>query len=211
MGALVEQTARLWSAPRASEARSDQGVQCLSSTFRPPKKASTLALPNSVSITALFLQIELKLAPLLVEFPHSVLPISMRRFKTPDRAQTPLPSSAIQLSARDHLPASGKGWVVVYVVSDFGSFGARPNFIMVDGRVCGRFAARSTSTQLCLERDVKHKADILNIRMGQILENGDEVQQLVVVRIREPTADGNGVLGMEYVGCRGVVNDDRLL
>ena len=47
--------------------------------------------------------------------------------------------------------------------------------------------------------------------MGQILENGNEIQQLVVVSIREPTSDGNGVLGMEDVGCRGVVNDDCLL
>jgi len=51
----------------------------------------------------------------------------------------------------------------------------------------------------------------LNVRVGQILENGNEIQQLVVVSIREPTADGNGVLGMEDVGCRGVVNDDCLL
>lgn len=65
----------------------------------PTQKAPTLALPNSVSITALFLQIELRLAPLLVESPHFLLPVSMRRYKTPDGAQTPMPRLGIQLSA----------------------------------------------------------------------------------------------------------------
>ena len=28
------------------------------------------------------------------------------------------------------------------------------------------------------------------------------------MRVREPTAYGDGVLGVEYVGCGGVVDDD---
>lgn len=42
---------------------------------------------------------------------------------------------------------------------------------------------------------------------GQILEDGDEIEELVVVSVGEPAADGYGVLWMEDVGCGGIIDD----
>lgn len=50
-----------------------------------------------------------------------------------------------------------------------------------------------------LESDVKNEADILNLRPSQVLEHRYQIEQLIIVRIRKPTADGDGVLWVEYV------------
>ena len=44
---------------------------------------------------------------------------------------------------------------------------------------------------------------------GQIFEDGDEVEEFVVVGVGEPAADGDGVLRVEDVRGGGVVDDDR--
>lgn len=62
-----------------------------------------------------------------------------------------------------------------------------------------------------LESDIQDEADVLHDRTGQVLEDGDEVEELVVVRVGEPTADGDGVLGVENVRGGGVVDDDSVL
>ena len=59
------------------------------------------------------------------------------------------------------------------------------------------------------EGNVQNHADILDLGPSQILENRDEVQQFVVVSVREPAADGYRVLRVEDVGCGRVVDDDR--
>lgn len=59
-----------------------------------------------------------------------------------------------------------------------------------------------------LKGDVQDHANILDLRPCQILQDGDKVKQLVVVRVREPAADGYRVLGMEDVGRRGVVDNN---
>lgn len=56
--------------------------------------------------------------------------------------------------------------------------------------------------------DIEHQADVGHVRAGQVLEDGDEIEQLVVVGIREPTADGDGMLRVEDVRCGRVVDDD---
>jgi len=56
--------------------------------------------------------------------------------------------------------------------------------------------------------DVQNHADILDLRSGKILENRNEVQEFIVVCVREPAADGYRVLRVEDVGSRGVVDDD---
>lgn len=56
--------------------------------------------------------------------------------------------------------------------------------------------------------DVEDKANVPDTVRRQILEDGDEVQQLVVVRVREPAAYRQRVLGVEDVGRGGVVDDD---
>lgn len=59
------------------------------------------------------------------------------------------------------------------------------------------------------EGNVQDHADILDLGPSQILENGDEVQQFVVVSVREPAADGYRVLGVEDVRRGRVVDDNR--
>lgn len=62
-----------------------------------------------------------------------------------------------------------------------------------------------------LKSDVQDQADVPYSRASQVLEDWDEIKQLVVVSVREPAADGNGVLRMEDVRGRRVVDDDGVL
>jgi hypothetical protein len=48
------------------------------------------------------------------------------------------------------------------------------------------------------------------LRASQVFQHGYQVKQLVVVRVREPAANGHGMLRMENVRGGRVVNDDRL-
>lgn len=50
-----------------------------------------------------------------------------------------------------------------------------------------------------LESNVQHQADIADLLACQILQHGNQVQQLVVVRIAEPTGNRHGVLRMKDV------------
>lgn len=71
--------------------------------------------------------------------------------------------------------------------------GLMPNSI-ARGRKSGR-----EMKQGVLESDIKNQADILDDGPRQVFENGNEVQKLIIVGIREPTADGDGMLGVEDV------------
>ncbi len=44
----------------------------------------------------------------------------------------------------------------------------------------------------------------------KVLEKGDKVEQLVVVRVVEPRHNGDGVVRVEQVRRRAVVHDNRL-
>jgi hypothetical protein len=57
--------------------------------------------------------------------------------------------------------------------------------------------------------NVQDHADILDLGPSQILENRDEVQQFIVVSVREPAADGYSVLRVEDVRSRRVVDNNR--
>ena len=59
--------------------------------------------------------------------------------------------------------------------------------------------------------DIEDQTDVPNVGAGEVLQNRNEVQQLVVVRVREPTANWYGVLRVEDIGGRGIVNDDSIL
>jgi hypothetical protein len=61
------------------------------------------------------------------------------------------------------------------------------------------------------EGDVQNQADICDIDSCQILKDGYEVQQFVIVRVGKPTADGHSMLGVEDVGSRRVIDDDCVL
>lgn len=64
----------------------------------------------------------------------------------------------------------------------------------------------------CVDRlsksDIEDKANVPDTVRRQVLEDGNEVQQLVVVRVREPAAYRQRVLGVEDVRRGGVVDDD---
>ena len=60
------------------------------------------------------------------------------------------------------------------------------------------------------QSDVEDHADILDLSPSKILEHRNEVEQFIVVGVREPAADGYHMLRVEDVGRRGVVDDDRV-
>ena len=59
-----------------------------------------------------------------------------------------------------------------------------------------------------LQGAVQDHADILDQGPCEILEDRDEIEQLIVMSVREPATDGNRMLGVEDVGCRGIIDDD---
>lgn len=63
----------------------------------------------------------------------------------------------------------------------------------------------------CLQSNIKHQTDIADLLASQILKHGYQVEKLVVVCVREPAADGNGVLRVKDVRRGRVVDDDGVL
>lgn len=61
------------------------------------------------------------------------------------------------------------------------------------------------------ESDIKNQADVLDLRTGQVLENRYQIEELIVVGVRKPTANGHRVLRVEYIRRGRVVDNDRLL
>jgi hypothetical protein len=60
-----------------------------------------------------------------------------------------------------------------------------------------------------LQADIQDHADILDLCTCKILENRDQIEQLVIVSVREPATDGNRVLRVEDIRSGGVVDDNR--
>jgi hypothetical protein len=77
------------------------------------------------------------------------------------------------------------------------------------GRTSGLSAKRTPRSTS--EADIEHETHVANLGAGEVLEDGYQVEQLIVVSIREPAADWDGVLGMEDVRCRRVVDNDGVL
>jgi hypothetical protein len=50
-----------------------------------------------------------------------------------------------------------------------------------------------------LQRHIEDKADIADLRTSKVFEDGDQIEELVVVGVGEPAADWNCVLGVEDV------------
>ena len=63
---------------------------------------------------------------------------------------------------------------------------------------------------MSLQSNIKHQANIADLSSGEVLEDGYQIEKFVIVSIREPAADWDGVLGVEDVGRRRVVDDDGL-
>lgn len=66
---------------------------------------------------------------------------------------------------------------------------------------------RESEGKKTLESDIENQADVPDSGASQVLENRDQIEQFVIVRIREPTADRHRVLGVENVRSRRVVDD----
>lgn len=61
-----------------------------------------------------------------------------------------------------------------------------------------------------LKRHVQHQANIRDLVTSQVFQNWYQVEQLIVVRVAEPATDRHGVLRVEDVARRRVVDDDGL-
>jgi len=53
-----------------------------------------------------------------------------------------------------------------------------------------------------LQRHVEHQADVPDIGGGEVFQNGDQIEKLVVVGVGEPRRDRDSVLRVEDVRCR---------
>lgn len=56
--------------------------------------------------------------------------------------------------------------------------------------------------------DIQDEADILYARCCKIFKNGYQIQKLIVMSVREPTADGDSMLWVENIRGGRVVDDD---
>jgi hypothetical protein len=62
-----------------------------------------------------------------------------------------------------------------------------------------------------LQSNIEHETDVGYLGASQVLEDRDEIEQLIVVGVAEPTADGHRMLWVEDITRRRVVDDDGLL
>jgi hypothetical protein len=61
-----------------------------------------------------------------------------------------------------------------------------------------------------LKSYVKYQTDIAHLGPRKIFENRYQIQQLIVMSVRKPAAYRHGMLGVEYVRCWRIVDDDSL-
>lgn len=59
-----------------------------------------------------------------------------------------------------------------------------------------------------LKCNIEHHADISDLRAGEVFKYRDEIEEFIVMSIREPAADRYRMLRVEDVRGRGVVDDD---
>ena len=81
---------------------------------------------------------------------------------------------------------------------------------MPSAMIASGFACRIAIKNVASEGDIEDQADVSHLRTGEVFENRNQVKKFVIVSVREPTADGNGMLRVENVGCWRVVDNDSL-
>ncbi len=64
---------------------------------------------------------------------------------------------------------------------------------------CSRFGFAVLCLALKSKGNVENKADVLHGRASQVFENRDQIEELVIMGIREPATDRHGVLRVEDV------------
>ena len=47
--------------------------------------------------------------------------------------------------------------------------------------------------------NVENQTNVFHLCPGKVFEDGNQIEKLVIVGVREPAADGYRVLGMEYI------------
>ena len=57
----------------------------------------------------------------------------------------------------------------------------------------------SCRLKLCSQSNIKYQTNIADLVTSEILEHGYQIEKFVVMCVREPAADGNGVLRVEDI------------
>lgn len=83
-------------------------------------------------------------------------------------------------------------------------------YIGASNRVCA-WVSFCSQLQALLQSNIQDQAYIANLTAGKIFQNRNQVEKFIIVCVREPAADGDGVLRMEDVRRRRVVNDNGVL
>ena len=65
--------------------------------------------------------------------------------------------------------------------------------------------------RLRLQSNIEHQADVADLAASEVFEDGYQIEEFVIVRVREPAADRDGVLRVEDVRRGRVVDNDSVL
>jgi hypothetical protein len=64
---------------------------------------------------------------------------------------------------------------------------------------------------LRLQSNIEHQADVADLVASEVFEDGYQIEEFVIVRVREPAADRDGVLRVEDVRRGRVVDNNSVL
>lgn len=65
--------------------------------------------------------------------------------------------------------------------------------------------------RLRLQSNIEHQTDIADLVASKVFEDGYQIEEFVIVGIREPAADRDGVLRVEDIRGWRVVDNDSVL
>lgn len=65
--------------------------------------------------------------------------------------------------------------------------------------------------RLRLQSNIEHETDVADLVASKVFEDGYQIEEFIIVGVREPAADRDGVLWVEDVGSGRVVDDDGIL
>jgi hypothetical protein len=70
---------------------------------------------------------------------------------------------------------------------------------------------KGVSIVLRLQSNIEHQADVADLVASEVFEDGYQIEEFVIVRVREPAADRDGVLRVEDVRRGRVVDNNSVL
>lgn len=80
------------------------------------------------------------------------------------------------------------------------------DYVRQENRVCARGIHR-----LRLQSNIEHQTDVADLVASKVFEYGYQVEEFVIVGVREPAADRDGMLRVEDVRGGRVVDNDSVL